>query len=68
MAGLTDRWKAHLAASALFYCIENSEYFRLSLDQHLNLSRTAGILLHASWERSFDHSRAEAGLSWVRYF
>jgi len=68
LAGLTDRWKAHLAASALFYCIENSEYFRLSLDQHLNLSRTAGILLHASWERSFDHSRAEAGLSWVRYF
>jgi len=68
LAGFTDRWKAHLAASTLFYCIENSEYFRLSLDQHLNLSRTAGILLHTSWERSFDQNRAEAGLSWVRYF
>jgi hypothetical protein len=68
LANLTERWKAHLSASGLFYGIEASQYYRLALDQHLNFSRNSGILLHASWERSYDQNRAEAGLSWVRYF
>jgi len=68
LANLSNHWKVHLLASSLFYCIENSQYFRVSLDQHLNLFSTSGILLHTSWERSFDYNRAEAGLSWVRYF
>ena len=68
LVNLTDRWKANLSASGLFYGIEESQYYRLALDQHLNFSRTSGMLLHACWERSYDQNRAEAGLSWVRYF
>lgn len=68
LAAFTDKWKANLSASGLFYCIENTQYFRVLLDQQLNLSRTSGIMLHSGWERSFDKNRSEAGLSWVNYF
>jgi len=68
LVNLTDRWKAHLSATGLFYAIEESQYYRLAFDQHLNFSRTVGLLLRASWERSYDRNRAEGGLSWVRYF
>jgi len=68
LANLSDRWKVHLSATGLFYAIEESQYYRLALDQHLNFSRTAALLLRAGWERSYDLNRAEAGLSWVRYF
>lgn len=68
LANITERWKAHLSATGLFYGIEESQYYRVALDQQLAFSRTAGVLLRASWERSYDLNRAEAGVSWVRYF
>jgi hypothetical protein len=68
LINLSENWKAHLFAASLFYVIENHQYYRLALDQHINLSRNSGLLLHTSWERSFDYNRAEAGLSWVKYF
>jgi hypothetical protein len=68
LANLNKIWKAHLSTSGLFYVIEEHEHFRLALDQHFNLRKNSGLLLHTLWERSFDHSRAEAGLSWVKYF
>jgi hypothetical protein len=68
LANLSENWKAHLFASGLFYVIEDHQQFRLALDQHFNLASNSGLVLHTLWERSFDHSRAEAGLSWVKYF
>lgn len=65
---LTDDWKAHLSGSALFYGIERHEHYRLTLDQSFRLSRQTGIILHGAWERSFDHSRAEASAGWRWYF
>lgn len=68
LANITESWKVHLYASALFYVIEEHQLFRLALDQHVNLSRNSGLLVNTLWERSFNNSRAEARLSWVRYF
>ncbi len=68
LANLSEHWKVHLSATGLFYAIEESQYYRIALDQHLNFSRTSVIVLRTNWERSYDHSRVEAGLSWVRYF
>lgn len=68
LANLNEQWKAHLFASGLFYGIEEHEHFRLALDQHFKLAGNSGLLLHTLWERSFNHSRTEAGLSWVKYF
>jgi hypothetical protein len=68
LTSLSDSWKAHLYSSALFYVIEEHQQYRLTLDQHVNLSKNSGLLLNALWERSFNNSRAEAKLSWVRYF
>jgi hypothetical protein len=65
---LTDDWKAHLSASALFYEFERHEHYRLTLDQSIRLSRQTGIVLHGAWERSFGHSRAEASVGWRWYF
>jgi len=68
LANPGDAWKVHLSGAALFYAVENHQYYRLALDQHLKLSRTTGLELRSSWERSFDVDRAEAALSWVWYF
>jgi hypothetical protein len=68
LVNLSQNWKAHLSATGLFYVIQNHEHFRAALDQHFKLAANSGLLLHTLWERSFDHSRAEAGLSWVKYF
>jgi hypothetical protein len=65
---LTDDWKAHLSGSALFYGIERHEHYHLTLDQSFRLSRQTGIILHGAWERSFEHSRAEASAGWRWYF
>lgn len=63
-----DCWKAALSGSAFAYGLEYHEYYRLALDQNLALSRTLGLGLTASWERSFDRSRTEALLTVNRYF
>lgn len=63
-----DRWKAALSGSALAYGLQWHEYYRLALDQNFSLGRTMGLGLTASWERSFDRSRAEALLTVNRYF
>jgi hypothetical protein len=63
-----ERWKAHLAGTGLFYGIEGHQHYRLVLDQHLKVSRAAGVVLHAGWERSFKQTRAETGLNWAWYF
>jgi len=63
-----ERWKLHLACSGILYGIEGHQYYRLVLDQQLKVSRTASLVLHTSWERSFGQKRAEAGLSWAWYF
>jgi hypothetical protein len=68
LVNLSESWKAHLSASGLFYLIEEHQHFKLALDQHFNLSGNSALLLHALWERSFDHSRIETGLSWIKYF
>jgi hypothetical protein len=68
LINLSGAWKAHLNGIALFYAVENHQYYRFSLDQRLTLSRGTGIELRTEWERSFDHDRSEASLSWVWYF
>jgi len=65
---LDDFWKIHLAGTALFYAIENHQYYRLALDQHFKLSRTHGLEVRASYEQSFNVDRAEALLNWAWYF
>jgi len=63
-----DLWKIALSGSAFVYGLEYHESYRLALEQNLALSRTVGLGLVASWERSFDHNRAEARLVVNRYF
>ena len=59
---------SHLTGSLFLYGIEEHETYRIAFDQHINLSKDTGILLHYLWERSFDHDRAEGGINWVRFF
>jgi hypothetical protein len=68
IAALTDRWKVALSGNAFVYAFEYNEYYRLALEQNLALSQALGLGLTASWERSFDHNRAEVLLKLNRYF
>ncbi|MBT1075003.1 DUF4105 domain-containing protein [Geobacter grbiciae] len=61
-------WKVALSGSAFAYGLQYHEYYRLALEQNLALSRTLGLGLTTSWERSFDRNRAEAMLMVNRYF
>lgn len=65
---ITPDWKAHLHGTALFYGLEQHEYYRGALEQNYRLSRNSGLRLKARWERSFDNSRAEATFGFSRYF
>jgi hypothetical protein len=62
-------WKCHLSAKRLYFelgdthCADEAE-----LSQNIRLSRNHSIRLNLSWERAFDSSQTEAGVSWNMFF
>lgn len=61
-------WTIHLNGSAFTYLLSQHQDFQGTLHQQFALSRRSAIGVKTQWQQSYDQTKTEAYLEYVRYF